>query len=222
MRLVIFDVDGTLVDSQDHIVEAQRRAFAAQGLPHPTRQRSLSVVGLSLDEAFAALVGPAGPVAGLARSYKEAWFAIRQEPGYAEHLYAGAADTIAALAAASDVILGIATGKSRKGVDRVIESCGWQGVFATVQTADEHPSKPAPSMVLAALAEARVPASAAVMIGDTTFDVAMALAAEVRPIGVAWGYHAPDALRAAGATAVVSSFATLRELAAPIPSFEQV
>ena len=209
VRLVLFDVDGTLVDSQNHIVEAQRRAFSAQGLTPPTRERSLSVVGLSLPEAFVALVGADGPIVALADSYKAAWFALRQEPGYREPLYPGAADAIAALSACPSIMLGLATGKSRKGVERMLETHGWRGLFATVQTADDHPSKPHPSMLRAALAEARVPASGAVFVGDTTYDMAMAQAAGVRAIGVGWGYHEESALTAAGAASIARDFAAL-------------
>ena len=213
-RLIVFDVDGTLVDSQHHIVEAQRRAFTAHGLPVPTRERSLSVVGLSLPEAFAALIGADGPVAALADSYKAAWFALRQEPGYREPLYPGAAETIAALAARPDTRLGLATGKSRKGVDRLLEAQQWRDVFATVQTADDHPSKPHPAMLRAALAETGVPASAACLVGDTTYDMAMAQAAGVRAIGVGWGYHDAQALTAGGAAAIAPDFAALDAIVA--------
>ena len=209
LRLVIFDVDGTLVDSQDHIVEAQRRAFATQGLPIPTRERSLSVVGLSLPEAFAALVGADGPTEALAASYKAAWFALRQEPGYRESLYPGAGEAVATLSARPDVTLGLATGKSRRGVERLLDTQRWRGMFATVQTADDHPSKPHPSMLRAALAETGLPASAAVLVGDTTYDMAMAQAAGVRAVGVGWGYHDAGALMEAGATAIARDFAEL-------------
>ena len=96
----------------------------------------------------------------------------------------------------------MATGKSRKGVERLLEAQGWRGLFATVQTADDHPSKPNPAMLRAALAEAHVPAGAAVLVGDTTYDMAMAQAAGVRAIGVAWGYHGASALTAAGAATI--------------------
>ena len=211
MRLIIFDVDGTLVDSQHHIVEAQARAFAANGLPPPTRARSLSVVGLSLAEAFAALVGPNGPVDGLSRAYKDAWTAMRLEGGLVEALYPGAAETIAALAESPGVWLGIATGKSRRGVDRLIAAQHWDGMFATIQTADNHPSKPHPSMILTALAETGVDGDAAAMIGDTTFDITMAVSAGVHPVGVGWGYHEASALLACGAEVVVADFAALRD-----------
>ena len=210
MRLVIFDVDGTLVDSQNSIVEAQAMAFAAHGLAPASRERALSVVGLSLPEAFRELAGVDGPVAGLCDAYKDAWTVLRQRPDYAEQLYPGAAETIAALASRPDLRLGLATGKSRKGVDRVFAAHGWHSIFATVQTADDHPSKPDPGMLLAALRDTGADAADAIMVGDTTFDMAMALSAGVSAIGVGWGYHPVEALRASGAHTVVDDFAALR------------
>ena len=204
LRLILFDLDGTLLDSREHILATQARAFATLGLPAPEPERSLAVVGLSLDEAFVALVGADGPIADLRRAYAEAWTAMRTEPGYRELLYPGATETIAALAARPDTLLGIATGKSRRGVDRVLASQGWGETFATIQTADGHPSKPHPSMILAALAATGVVAADAVMVGDTTFDMAMAKAACVTR-----GFHDVAALRAVGAAACVETFGAL-------------
>ena len=130
MRLIVFDIDGTLVDSQHDILEAQAMAFTAHGLPAPPREKALSVVGLSLIEAFRALVGPRGPAASLAEAYREAWTALRQRPDFAEVLYPGARELLARLQRREDV--GVATGKSRRGVDRLLETQGWRGLFATV------------------------------------------------------------------------------------------
>ena len=218
MPLIIFDVDGTLVDSQHHIVEAQAVAFAAYGLPAPTRARALSVVGLSLDEAFRELAGPLGPVAGLSEAYRAAWTDIRHKPDYAEVLYPGVPAMLAALASCADTRLGIATGKSRRGVDRLIASQGWGDWFVTIQTADEHPSKPHPSMILAALAETGVCAARACMVGDTSYDMAMAVAAGVGPVGVAWGYHDAAALRASGAAVIAGDVDTLRAILGDVTS----
>lgn len=209
MRLILFDVDGTLVDSQDAIVAAQTAAFAAHQMPPPIRQKALSVVGLSLIEAFCELAGPDAPLDSLAAAYKSAWFDLRAGPGFTDKLFPGAAESIAALSRMPDTRLGIVTGKSRAGVDRILAAQGWTGIFATIQTADTHPSKPHPSMVLMAMAETGADTHATFVIGDTTYDMAMARAAGIRAIGVAWGYHPTTALLTSGATAIAESFADL-------------
>lgn len=217
MRLVIFDVDGTLVDSQDLIVRAQGEAFARCGWPAPSRERSLSIVGLSLVEAFTALVGPDGPVEDLVAAYRDVFSALRADAANDEPLYPGAAATVARLAARPDIVLGIATGKARRGVAHLLVRQGWEGAFATVQTADDAPSKPHPGMLLRALAETGIGAERSLMVGDTTFDMAMARAAGIRAIGVAWGYHPVAALREAGAERVLPTLDALDALL-PLPA----
>ena len=212
MQLVIFDVDGTLVDSQDIIVAAQRDAFQAVGLPAPSRARSLSIVGLSLPEAFTALVGQHGPVAELSQAYKDAFGRLRADPNTVEALFPGAAAIVARLAAHDDVVLGIATGKSRRGVAYILERHGWQNHFVTIQTADDAPSKPDPTMLRQALAETGILAKDAIMVGDTSYDMDMAQRAGILPIGVSWGYHPFDALKKAGAVAIIDSFDELKPL----------
>lgn len=122
------------------------------------------------------------------------------------------ADLLARLHARDDVRLGIATGKSRRGVDRLIASHGWEGWFATTQTADDAPSKPDPAMLLQAMAEADVAAQSTVMIGDTTYDMAMAVSAGAAAVGVGWGYHPAGALFGAGAVTVVNDAKALADL----------
>lgn len=202
VKLVIFDCDGTLVDSQHMIVAAMSDAFASQGLIAPSRETVIGVVGLSLDWAIARLVPDADDttlIDRLSEAYKEAFRARRLGPDHTEPLYDGVRNTLERLAARDDVALGIATGKSRRGLDAVLERERLAHHFKTLQTADTHPSKPHPSMIFAAMSEADARPEDTVMIGDTTFDIEMALGAGTSSIGVAWGYHPADALRAAGA-----------------------
>jgi len=203
VKLVLFDVDGTLVDSQRIIVAAQRAAFAAHGLAPPSRERSLSVVGLSLLEAFRVLVGPEGPAASLADAYRTAFSALRADPANEEPLFPGMGGQLDRLAARDDLVLGIATGKSRRGVRHIVERHGWDGRFATIQTADDAPSKPHPAMILQAMADVGAAPEETVIVGDSTFDMAMGRAAGIHTLGVAWGFHRVDALREAGAEAIV-------------------
>ncbi len=212
VKLIVFDVDGTLVDSQHLIVAAQGMAFAEHGLAAPSRTESLSVVGLSLPQAFRRLVGEDGPIEGLSESYKRAFNILRLDPNYEEPLFPGMGELVARLHARDDVRLGIATGKARRGVDRLIETHGWAGWFATTQSADDAPSKPDPAMLVQAMAAAGAEPGATVMIGDTTYDMAMAVSAGVAAIGVAWGYHPVGALFGAGASIVVDSAADLGAL----------
>lgn len=208
-RLLILDVDGTLVDSQAILVEAQARTFRAHGLAPPSRARSLSIVGLSLPEAFRVLVGEDGPWAAMAQTYREVYFELRADAQFEEPLYPGVRETLAAFARRDDLLLGIATGKSRRGVAHLFAREGWEGLFATVQTADDAPSKPHPGMILQALDETGTAPEHAVMVGDTTFDMDMARAAGVVAIGVSYGYHGVGALRDRGAHAIVDRFSEL-------------
>lgn len=203
LRLVVFDVDGTLVDSQDHIHGAMAHAFAATGHALPPRADILSIVGLSLPEAMARLVPhlPLTAQADLVEAYKGSFGCMRADR--LSPLYDGVAELLSKLRAEPETLLGVATGKSRRGLTHMLAGHGLQDHFITTQVADDHPSKPHPSMLLAALAETGVAARDAVMIGDTTYDIRMGCAAGFRTIGVSWGYHRAEALTEAGAGRVV-------------------
>lgn len=211
LRLVIFDVDGTLVDSQGDIVAAMTAAFDSVGVPLPQRAEVLGIVGLSLDVAMATL---APALAGadhdrMVGAYKAAYMDLRATAGVAQSspLYPGAMGVLNALSGRDDVLLGVATGKSRRGLEKLVEGHGLHGMFQTLQCADFHPSKPHPSMLLAALAETGVTTDDAVMVGDTSFDMDMAHAAGIAGIGVGWGYH--DSQRLTRAGTVIESFDAL-------------
>lgn len=213
VRLAVFDCDGTLVDSQANILLAMHDVFAAAGLPMPDAHATRRVVGLSLVEAMAALAPGLEPATHvrLAADYKTAFqqrrFDKRLDP---EPLYPGIAEGLATLANAG-WLLGVATGKSDRGLALILEHHDLAHHFVTLQTADRHPSKPHPAMLQAALAEAGAEPAGSVMIGDTVFDIAMARNAGVRAVGVDWGYHDDHELHDAGAALVVSTMDELLE-----------
>jgi len=207
MRLVLFDCDGTLVDSQHVIVACMNSAFAEHGLDAPAREKVLGIVGLSLNEAMHSLLDGSDPeaVPVLAQSYRDQFRRYR-ETGPAEPLYPQAFETVTALAGRDDVLLGIVTGKSQRGVRAVLGHHDLLDHFLTIQTADDAPSKPHPAMVLQAIAATGAEAADTVVVGDTTYDMAMARAAGAGAVGVGWGYHAPANLPGAGAEAVLDTF----------------
>jgi phosphoglycolate phosphatase len=204
LKLVLFDVDGTLIDSQHAIVSAMEAAADEANLPVPTRADTLSVVGLSLVEAIARLFGTftAEDQARMVQAYRDTYMRARQQDG-TPPFYAGALAVLEELSERDEVFLGTATGMSRRGMQRIIDTYGIGDLFATTQTADDHPSKPNPAMVNAALAETGVEPEHAIFVGDTVFDVEAGRAAGVSTIGVTWGYHAARDLEAAGADVVI-------------------
>ncbi|MCR8726583.1 HAD-IA family hydrolase [Frigidibacter sp. ROC022] len=213
--LAVFDVDGTLVDSQHHIGAAMDHAHDAAGLERLPHARVLEIVGLSLPEAFAHLHPnlDESSRAALVAGYKDAFSAVRTRMGEAgAPLYPGVAEGLERLGAMPDLLIGAATGKSRRGLDSVFDTHDLRRHFVTAQCADDHPSKPHPGMLLAALAETGSEADRAAMIGDTEFDIAMGRAAGMATIGVTWGYHGADRLQAAGADHLAEDFAGLEAL----------
>lgn len=211
MRLLIFDCDGTIVDSQAGIVLSMDHAFLSLGLKPPPRSATLSVVGLSLPEAFSVLAPDVEPEMRkmLAERYKSAFRDLDRDPSECEVLFPGCKTTISKLLDDDNVVLGIATGKSKRGVDRLVEREGWHGHFVTIQTADDHPSKPHPSMIMTAMAETGAEPHETIMIGDTTYDIDMAHAAKVGALGVTWGYHHRDELAESGAHVIIDDYAEL-------------
>ncbi|TMJ17359.1 MAG: HAD family hydrolase [Alphaproteobacteria bacterium] len=213
-RLALFDCDGTLVDSQHNICAAMDACFAALDLPAPGPARTRRVVGLSLVEAMREIAPDAGGALheALAEEYKSAFHRLRAEGLANEPLYDGIAALIDRLEA-EGWLLGVATGKSDRGLKLCLEAHGLADRFVTLQTADRHPSKPHPSMIEQAMAEAGAAPETTMMIGDTIWDIAMARAAGTLAIGVAWGYHDADELLRAGAHRVAETPASVLEFA---------
>lgn len=213
LRLVVFDVDGTLIDSQHLIVAAMSAAFEEAGYRPPAKSAILSIVGLSLPVAVAALAPkiPLHDRAVIVEGYRLHFAAARTVDGgeATAPLYPGAREVLDALAAEPSTLLGVATGKARRGLDHAFRAHDLGRYFVTAQTADDHPSKPHPSMLEAALAETGCTRERAVMIGDTEFDIVMGRTAGFATIGVTWGYHSEARLREAGAHQIIHGFEAL-------------
>lgn len=215
MRLAVFDCDGTLVDGQAEVCSAMEAAFAACDLPAPPHHAIRRIVGLSLPHAIARLLPTAdeNTITALDAAYRDAFRARRLSGALTEPLYDGIAELLRTLHGAGWT-LAVATGKSDRGLGHCLAAHGIAELFASLQTADRHPSKPHPAMLEAAMAQVGAAPGETVMIGDTGYDIAMAGGAGVRAIGVAWGYHDAAELIAAGAEAVARDPAHLNELLA--------
>lgn len=213
IRLAVFDCDGTLVDGQAAVCDAMDAAFAAHGLPAPDRHLVRRSVGLSLPQAVRALLPDADEALqqGLDQAYRGAFRAAREAGQLVEPLYAGVRELLDALRD-DGWLLGVATGKSDRGLEHCLATHGLSRHFVSLQTADRHPSKPHPAMLEAALFEAGAMPVNAVMIGDTAYDMVMAVNAGVRALGVDWGYHTPAELTDAGAETVARDPLHLLEL----------
>ena len=217
MKLAIFDVDGTLMDSQAMILASLNSAFTAEQLPVPSRPEMLGIVGLSLVKAMSVLrpADEAQRHERLADAYKKAFWSYRANKSYPEIPFDGALELLRRLQA-RNVLIGIATGKAQRGVRHIIDQFGLDGVFATIQTSDDAPSKPHPDMILQAMAECGTAPEDTVMIGDAVFDIDMAHAAGVRAIAVSWGFQPLASLERAKPHAIVNSFNELEDTLAAL------
>ncbi|HYF24091.1 MAG TPA: HAD-IA family hydrolase [Caulobacteraceae bacterium] len=212
LKLAVFDVDGTLVDSRRTIHEAAVHAALALGLPEPQYEAVRQIVGLTLHEALRQLA-PEITDAELAEFVAgfQGWFQARHaDPGFVEPLYDGAPELLTRLKR-DGWLIAMATGNSRRGVNRLLASHGWADLFDTTHCADDGPGKPHPAMLQGAMRAVGAPPERTVMIGDTGWDIRMALAADVRAQGVAWGFHTAEEIAAAGAHHVANDFAELDE-----------
>jgi phosphoglycolate phosphatase len=211
MRLVMFDMDGTLIDTQALIAENAAAAFASVGLPPPTPADVRAIIGLSLPVAIGRLARTedVDVIEGLVGAYRAHYRASLEHDIDREPLYPGARDALERLKQQPDTILGVATGKGLSGVVRILGNHGLAGHFVTLQTPDHNPSKPHPGMLLRAIAETGAEPASTIMVGDTTYDMELARAAGCRAIGVSWGYHEASDLIAAGAGALIHDYSEL-------------
>ncbi len=211
MKLVVFDMDGTLIDTQALIAEHMATTFAEAQLPVPSPAQVRRIIGLSLPKAMAQLLGSQDVELAdqLAERYRAHYRASLVSAEGREGLFPGAREALDLLKGQAETVLGIATGKGLSGVHRLTELHGIAGHFSTLQTPDHNPSKPHPGMMLRAMAETGVDKDHTVIIGDTTFDIEMGKAAGAKAIGVTWGYHHSDELRAAGADILIDDYAEL-------------
>jgi phosphoglycolate phosphatase len=210
-RLIMFDFDGTLVDSGRAIAVAMAEAFVDAGLPPPTGDEVRRVVGLHLEEAVARLLDEEARalVPGIAAAYRESFMRLRMQPDFDEPLVDGARQALERLDG-EGALLGIVTGKNRRGLLASLERHALGTYFITLKTADDGPGKPHPQVLLEAMAEIGTDPGETVVIGDTVYDMEMAANARAHALGVDWGYHESDELLRAGAHRVLTDFAQLR------------
>ncbi len=218
MKLVLFDCDGTLVDSAGLIHAVMARTFADFGKPRPDMSQTKAIIGLTLDIAIARMLGRAhvdDEASAMALRYKENYLPLKERAENPTPLFEGIAPLIEMLAKRDDVLIGAVTGKGRRGLLQILESHGFTEHFIVSRTADDCPSKPHPAMVMECCHETGMVPADTVVIGDAIYDMQMAKAAGAKAIGVSWGYASVDDLWKAGADAVVSH---PREIPAFVPA----
>ncbi|MDO1583762.1 HAD-IA family hydrolase [Rhizobium oryzicola] len=207
MKLVLFDCDGTLVDSAALIHETMRRTFAQFGKPEPTVEATKSIIGLTLDIAIASMQGKPhadDEAVEMMAYYKSLFATVRADLDYREPLFEGIREVIDTIGPREDLLLGAVTGKSRRGLNSVLDTHDFRKWFIVSRTADDCPSKPHPAMVSECCDETGMRPEDTLVIGDAIYDMQMAKAAGATAIGVAWGYASIAELKAAGADVIVN------------------
>lgn len=208
--LLVFDWDGTLIDSTGKIVRCLQEAARRTDLPVLPAPTLKNIIGLGLPEAIAQLYPDVSPAAQqlFKKAYSEAFVIADARPCA---LYEGVEQGLQQFRSSGHK-LAVATGKSRRGLDRVLGNLQWQQHFDATRCADETASKPHPRMLLELIAELEIPASEVFMVGDTEYDLLMAAKAGVRSVAVSYGAHDASRLQKHKPVAIIDSFSELDRL----------
>lgn len=201
MKLVLFDCDGTLIDSAATIHTCMELAFEEAGYERPPIEKTKSIIGLTLDTAIAQMLERDidDQINHMVHRYKHHSFLIRAGDDHHEPYYDGILETIDTLRSIDGILIGVVTGKSRRGLNNLLDKHGLNATIIASRTADECPSKPHPAMVLECCNVTGIDAVDTIVIGDAIYDMQMAKSAGARALGVSWGYCDENGLRAAGA-----------------------
>jgi phosphoglycolate phosphatase len=191
-KLIVFDWDGTLMDSEARIVACIRAAASDLGLPVPTKEASSEIIGLGLKEALSALFGNSDELfmQRMIGAYRRHFLDSSATPS---KLFPGAAEVVWELER-QGYLLAVATGKGRQGLDHVLAETGLGGAFHVTRCSDEAFSKPHPEMLLQIIAFLGVEPHETLMIGDTEYDMEMAVNAGTQRLAVSYGVHASQRL----------------------------
>lgn len=212
LKLAVWDLDGTVVDSREIIQGAMAIAFEKSGFQAPEFDQTRRIVGLSLKTAIENLLPEAAPniIDQVHEDYKTSFVTLRADTSLKEPMYEGAQQLLTDMIA-DGWLMGVATGKSRQGLNHILKMHDLEKFFDTHWCADDGPGKPHPHMVQKNMDELGVFAEQTVMIGDAIFDMQMARAANVHAMGVSWGFGKADELSEAGAHEVHHDYASLRK-----------
>ena len=208
LKLAIWDMDGTIVDSREVIQTAMVRCFESLGLVPPSYDDTRKVVGLGLAEAVQMLAPDYDDIPTLVANYKQAFLARRSDPDFKEPLFHGAAETLHRLAE-DGWLIAMATGKSHRGIRAIFEMHPLEQYFDTIWCADDGPGKPHPFMCEEAMKAVGAEPHQSLIIGDAVHDMRMGRNAGIHTLGVSWGFGTTEELAASGAHEIHHDYTSL-------------